>query len=64
MAFIEKNLPVEKLNPVAMTEGNAKKPVYQMHKWWARQLGSVFRRITLSTFSQENESETSIWRKF
>ncbi|MBC7233334.1 MAG: DUF1156 domain-containing protein [Chloroflexi bacterium] len=64
MTFIEKNLPVEKLNPVAMAEGNAKKPVYQMHKWWARRLGSVFRMITLSTFSPESESETSIWRKF
>jgi hypothetical protein len=32
MTFIEKNLPIEQLNPVAMSEGNAKKPVYQMHK--------------------------------
>jgi len=22
-----------------MAEGNSKKPVYQMHKWWARRLG-------------------------
>lgn len=64
MTFIEKDLPIEKLNPVALSEGNAKKPVYQMHKWWARRLGSVFRMIILSTFSQENESEIDIWRKF
>jgi len=42
MKFIEKSFPVQYLNPVAMAEGNAKKPVYQMHKWWARRLGSVF----------------------
>lgn len=64
MTFIEKDLPVEKLNPVAMAEGNAKKPVYQMHKWWARRLGSVFRMITLSAFNREDESEATIWRKF
>jgi adenine-specific DNA methylase len=64
MTFIEKNLPIEKLNPVAMSEGNARKPVYQMHKWWARRLSSVFRMITLSIFSREDESEVSIWRKF
>jgi len=64
MTFIEKNLPIEKLNPVAMSEGNARKPVYQMHKWWARRLSSVFRMITLSIFSREDEPEVSIWRKF
>ena len=64
MTFIEKNLPIEQLNLVAMAEGNAKKPVYQMHKWWARRLGSVFRMITLSVFGQEEESEVSIWHKF
>jgi putative DNA methylase len=64
MTFIEKDLPIENLNPVAMSEGNAKKPVYQMHKWWARRLGSVFRMIALSAFSQADEPELSIWQKF
>jgi len=64
MKFIEKSLPVEYLNPVAMAEGNAKKPVYQMHKWWARRLGSVFRMIILTAFSDEKESDNDIWYKF
>ncbi|MEW6215619.1 MAG: DNA methyltransferase, partial [Nitrospirota bacterium] len=64
MKFIEKTMPVEYLNVVAMAEGNAKKPVYQMHKWWARRLGSVFRMITLSAFSDERESDNDIWHKF
>jgi len=64
MKFIEKNFPVQYLNPVAMAEGNAKKPVYQMHKWWARRLGSVFRMITVTAFSDEKESDDDIWYKF
>jgi len=64
MKFIEKTMPVEYLNAVAMAEGNAKKPIYQMHKWWARRLGSVFRMIILSIFSSKEESDTDIWRKF
>lgn len=64
MRFIEKTIPVEHLNAVAMAEGNAKKPIYQMHKWWARRLGSIFRMITLSAFSDERASDDDIWYKF
>ena len=64
MKFIEKSFPVQYLNSVAMAEGNAKKPIYQMHKWWARRLGSVFRMITLSAFSDVKESDDDIWLKF
>jgi adenine-specific DNA methylase len=64
MRFIEKTLPVEHLNSVAMAEGNAKKPVYRMHKWWARRLGSVFRMITLATFADHDESDASLWQRF
>ena len=64
MAYIEKDFPVERLNPVALAEGNSKKPVYQMHKWWARRLGSVFRMILLTALSSEGETSVSIWHKF
>ncbi len=64
MTFIEHDFPIEKLNPVALSEGNAKKPVYRMHKWWARRLGSVFRTIIISAFSPPDESADSIWQKF
>ncbi len=64
MKFIEKSFPVQHLNRVAMAEGNSKKPIYRMHKWWARRLGSVFRMITISAFSSSAESDFTIWRKF
>ncbi len=61
---MEERFPVERLNPVAMAEGNAKKPVYQMHKWWARRLGSVFRTITLAALCDDAISAEDIWRRF
>ena len=64
MRYIEKTLPIQHLNRVAMAEGNAKKPVYRMHKWWARRLGSVFRMITLATFAPYEEQEMLIWHRF
>ncbi|RLC48365.1 MAG: hypothetical protein DRH70_01175 [Candidatus Coatesbacteria bacterium] len=64
MRYIERDLPVERLNPLALAEGNSKKPVYRMHKWWARRLGTVFRMITLAASVDAEESEAEIWSKF
>ncbi len=41
------NIPVEWLHELAIREGNSKKPIYQIHKWWARRLSSVFRALLL-----------------
>ncbi len=64
MALIETAFPIETLNPVAMAEGNSKRPVYQMHKWWARRLGSVFRMILLAAFRPNNIREMDLWQDF
>jgi putative DNA methylase len=64
MSYIEHDFPVEKLNRVALAEGNSKKPVYAMHKWWARRLGSVFRMIILAAFGEDGEPAESVWGKF
>lgn len=64
MRYIERDFPVERLNPVALAEGNSKKPIYQMHKWWARRLGSVFRMITLAAFAPAEVSEDTLWSWF
>jgi len=53
MAIIERDFPVEELNKIALKEANAKKPIYQIHKWWARRLGCIFRAIILLTFLEE-----------
>lgn len=64
MSYIEKDFPIERLNEVSLREANAKKPIYQIHKWWARRLGSIFRMIILTTFSPLDISENELWRKF
>jgi adenine-specific DNA methylase len=47
---IERGFPIERVNEIAQKEGRAKqhyRPVYTMHKWWARRPGCLFRAITL-----------------
>jgi putative DNA methylase len=51
---IERQFPIQRLNEIARTESTGfgrrhYRPVYVVHKWWARRLGSVFRAITLYT---------------
>ncbi len=56
-APIEEHFPVEKVNEIADKESKAKRyyrPVYTMHKWWARRLGCVFRTIILYALADEN----------
>jgi adenine-specific DNA methylase len=64
MSYILKDFPIERLNEIALKEANAKKPIYQIHKWWARRLGSIFRMIILATFLPQDISENELWRKF
>jgi len=47
---IEQGFPIERVNEIAQKEGRARmyyRPIYTMHKWWARRLGCVFRTICL-----------------
>jgi adenine-specific DNA methylase len=44
---IEESFPIVEINRLAAPERNAFKPIYQMHKWFARRASSVFRAILL-----------------
>lgn len=48
VTLLEKHPPVLFASRLALREGNSKKPIYQIHKWWARRLGSVFRNLLIS----------------
>lgn len=45
---LEVDFPILPVNQVAVIEGNAGKPIYQMSKWWARRRSSVFRSMLIS----------------
>ncbi len=53
-ALEDDGFPFESLSCIAELESWRKeinRPVYHMHKWWARRLGTVFRAITLGALS-------------
>jgi adenine-specific DNA methylase len=55
---IERGFPIERVNEIAAKEGRAKmyyRPIYTMHKWWARRLGCVFRTMTLYSLLDDPE---------
>lgn len=45
---LEVDFPILPVNQVAIIEGNAGKPIYQMSKWWARRRSSVFRSLLIA----------------
>ncbi|MFC6613652.1 DUF1156 domain-containing protein [Halopenitus salinus] len=55
---IERGFPIERVNEIAQKEGRAKqyyRPIYTMHKWWARRLGCVFRSISLYSLLDDSD---------
>ncbi|CAK2410254.1 putative DNA methylase [Vibrio crassostreae] len=57
MKVIENDFPFETIDPIAENESYRKeinRPIYHIHKWWAKRLGSVFRSIVSGSLA-ENE---------
>ena len=60
---IERGFPIERVNEIAEKESRAKqwyRPIYTMHKWWARRPGSLFRAITLYSLVNEETTATDV----
>ncbi|MEE1953581.1 DNA methyltransferase [Aeromonas sp. 75A] len=54
---IEKNFPFESIDRIAEIESYRKeinRPIYHIHKWWAKRLGSVFRSIISGSLSEND----------
>ena len=49
------DLPVETLAILALREGKRPRPVYQVHRWFARRFGSAFRAILTAARLQPEE---------
>lgn len=65
---LEVDFPILPVNQVAIIEGNASKPIYQMSKWWARRRSSVFRSmlIAAATKAPEDQSHSAklVWDNY
>jgi putative DNA methylase len=64
---IEIKFPISRINRIAEKESTGfgrrhYRPVYVMHKWWARRLGSIFRSILLYTLSDSHSD--SLWNSY
>ena len=58
---IESDFPFEQIDKIAENESYRKeinRPIYHIHKWWAKRLGSVFRAIVSGSLSE------SKWQDF
>ncbi|MBP2017733.1 putative DNA methylase [Symbiobacterium terraclitae] len=61
---IERDFPIEHINRLAKVESyrkNIYRPVYHMHKWWAKRLGSVFRATVLGSLLPE---DSDVWGQY
>ena len=56
--------PTEEVSRLALCEGNSKKPIYIMHKWWARRLGVIFRMLLICHAAEEDTPEEELWERF
>ena len=59
--LLEDGIPIKAISDLAKIEGNSKKPVYSIHKWWARRLSSVVRGIILGAVLPESTTEEQFW---
>ncbi|TKX38067.1 DUF1156 domain-containing protein [Halorubrum sp. CGM5_25_10-8B] len=60
---IERGFPIERVNEIAAKESRAKqhyRPLYTMHKWWARRPGCLFRAISLYSLLDENTTTDDV----
>ncbi len=65
---LEVDFPILPINQVAIIEGNAGKPIYQMSKWWARRRSSVFRSMLIAAATKApddpGEAAKLVWDSY
>jgi putative DNA methylase len=54
---IEVGFPIVEINRLAQPERNSFKPIYQMHKWFARRASCVFRAILLGALKPAQKAD-------
>lgn len=65
---LEVDFPILPINEVAVIEGNADKPIYQVSKYWARRSSSTFRAMLIAAASKapsaERQASATVWKSF
>ncbi len=65
---LEVDFPILPINEVAVIEGNADKPIYQVSKYWARRSSSVFRSMLIAGAAKAPDSDKQagalVWQSF
>jgi len=60
----EGRLPVAQLASMAKREGQSTLPIYRMHRWFARRLGSQFRGILAALTLGSEATEGDFWKRY
>jgi hypothetical protein len=45
LSYITRDFPIEFVNAIVHKEVQGKKPIYNLHRWWARRVGTTFRMM-------------------
>ena len=65
---LEVDFPIGPINTLAQLEINAKKPIYEMGKWWARRQSSIFRALLIAAATKapddENTADQQVWEAY
>lgn len=65
---LEVDFPIGPINALAQLEINAKKPIYEMGKWWARRQSSVFRAMLIAAAMEApddpNDADREVWESY
>ncbi|MBS7279615.1 MAG: DUF1156 domain-containing protein [Candidatus Freyarchaeota archaeon] len=54
MPYVLEGFPIDEIDELAWRESNVRKPVYHIHRWFARRVGSTFRALLLGTFLKDD----------
>ena len=56
--------PIAKIARLAKREGQSTRPIYRLHRWFARRLGSQFRSILAALTLPAEASENDFWGRY
>src|SRR5262245_35800749 len=57
-------LPVAELASLALREGQCTSPLYRVHRWFARRLGTQFRGMLAAVTLPEGADDETFWQRY